>query len=619
MNFFIENLYSIVLFPLWVFLIILLGKFFAVLKSKRLISGLTLISTLYGVIFSIGAGSSLINNPKLSYEMLYPFLQIKDLNFYLGFLFDNLSGLLILVVSIVSLLVQFYSYSYMKTDKSFARFFAYLNLFNFSMLGLALSPNLFQMYIFWELVGISSYLLIGFWYKKPSAETAAKKAFIMNRIGDMGLLAGLVIMITFMIFFVDNKASMSIPFSNLNEIGTFLYSYSNDTAFVLICCLLLMGSVAKSAQFPLHTWLAAAMEGPTPVSALIHSATMVAAGVYLIARLYPLFSLNPLVMNIITIIGLVTALFCAFFALTQTDLKRILAYSTNSQLGLMFLALGTGAFTGGLAHLTAHAFIKAMLFLSAGIVMHSLLGELNIKFMGGLKKVLPACAVCYLIGALSLSGVCFSGFASKELILHSFIENNQIFYFIIFLIISFMTALYLFKIYFLVFEGEYRGKATPHKADLILNIPIIVLTLITVILGFFLTSSINLILASISITLAILAIFTAWLLYYKCLKIKKLPILYQLSLNRFYIDNFYNFLAGKVYQKLAIFCNFIDRYILDGVPFLAVLKIRLGSWIFSKMQTGNIQTYIAYSLMTLAIIFSGLMITYTIIIFWIEA
>ena len=590
---------------------------------------MTLASTLYGIIFALGSFLYLLNNPNFTFEYTYSFLKIADFEIDFGIFVDNLSAVMLLVVTTISFIVQLYSSNYMFKDKSYPRFFAYLNLFNFSMLGLVLSPNLFQNYVFWELVGASSYLLIGFWYKKPSASNAAKKAFLMNRIGDFGLLLGTIAVSYFMYQYSNITSLATVPFSNINDIATYLYSYTSENIFVITCILLLFGSLAKSAQFPLHTWLADAMEGPTPVSALIHSATMVAAGVYLIARLYPIYSLSEGVMNFIAVIGLFTALICAYFAITQNDLKRILAYSTSSQLGLMFLALGAGAYTGGLFHLVTHAYFKSMLFLCSGIVIHSLFEQQDIRFMGGLRKHLPITAICYLIGCLSISGLLFSGFYSKEMILTSMLKQNHYLFAIGFLIVALMTAFYMFRSYFVVFEGNFKGERKPEKPNFILNFSISVLAIFTILLGCLAhkgfekfvqfgnvitqpTKQINPFFISISV--ALIGALLAWIFYNTKAKAFKIPILYKLSYNKFYIDNFYNFISEKIYYAVSRIFAFIDKYFVDGIVMLSGLGVRAFSWVLSKMQTGNFQSYLAYSVVFLAIIFAGLMFAYTMII-----
>lgn len=628
-DFFINNLYSVILFPLWIFLVIILGKFLNLVQSRRIIALLTLASTLYGFILSLGCFVCVSGISNFVYESSFTFLKIADYELNFGIFVDNLSLMMLFVVTTISFIMQLYSASYMYKDKSFPRFFAYLNLFNFSMLGLVLSPNLFQNYVFWELVGVSSYLLIGFWYKKPSASFAAKKAFLMNRIGDFGLLIGTIAISYFMYQYSNVTTLATIPFSSLGDIGNYLYTYTNETIFVIICVLLLMGSIAKSAQFPLHTWLPDAMEGPTPVSALIHSATMVAAGVYLIARLYPLFSMSEGVMHFIAITGLVTALICAYFAITQNDFKRILAFSTNSQLGLMFLALGAGIYSGGLFHLVTHAYFKSMLFLCSGIVIHSLSHQQDIRFMGGLRKKLPLAATCYLIGCISITGLLFSGFYSKEMILTALLEQKNYIYAIGFLIVALMTTFYMFRSYFIVFEGEYKGRSEIGKPHFLLNLSVSVLAVFTILLGWMTHASFDKFIhfgneiaqtakipnpTVIAISIALVGLVLAWIFYNTKVKPVAIKGLYQLSYNKFYIDNLYGFFTDKVYYYTSRICGLFDKYIVDGFVKLCALHVRAYSWLFSKMQTGNFQSYIAYAAIFLAIIFAGLMLMYTLII-----
>ena len=484
MDFFISNIYTVILVPLWICLIILLGKLFAVLQSRRLMAGLTLASSLYVLIFSIAVFAKNLLENTFTYEFTIPFIKINEVEFSLGVYLDGISTWQLLIVAVISLLVQIYSYSYMQNDKSFMRFFAYMNLFSFSMIGLVLSPNMFQTYVFWELVGVSSYLLIGFWYKKESASIAAKKAFIMNRIGDFALLSGIIMAGYILYSNYDNIVSIALPFSDLPAISDQIYAATSDGIFIILSILLVIASIAKSAQFPLNTWLVDAMEGPTPVSALIHSATMVAAGVYLLCRLYPLYSLNSAVLTIIAVVGIVTAIICSISAISQTDIKKMLAYSTSAQLGLMFLALGACSITATMVHLTAHSFIKAMLFLIAGVVIVSQNGNQDIKLMGGLRTKLPTSAIAYLIGALSLSGLLFAGFASKDLILGNLLSGKHYVYATLFLIVAFMTAYYLFRAYFYLFEGENKSNNQFKTPDVILNVIIGIFAIIIIFLWF---------------------------------------------------------------------------------------------------------------------------------------
>ena len=394
----------------------------------------------------------------LIYRYLWSWILNKDIIFKVGFLIDPLTSIMLVLITTVGVLVMIYSDSYMSHDQGYVRFFAYLSLFTASMLGLVLSPNLIQIYIFWELVGMCSYLLIGFWFTRPSAANACQKAFITNRVGDFGLLLGIL-----GFYWITGSFEFEILFKRFNELVT---NNEVNLGFATLCALFLfLGPVAKSAQFPLHVWLPDAMEGPTPISALIHAATMVAAGIFLIARLFPLFQVLPFVMSVISWIGGITALFGATIALAQKDLKRGLAYSTMSQLGYMMLALGTGSYQAALFHLITHAYSKALLFLGSGSVIHSMepiVGyspnkSQNMVFMGGLRKYMPITGTTFLLGTLSLCGIPpFACFWSKDEI----IADSWLYFPIlgwIAWITAGLTAFYMFRIYFLTFEGNFRA------------------------------------------------------------------------------------------------------------------------------------------------------------------
>lgn len=619
MDFFISNIYTVILVPLWVCLIILLGKLFAVLQSRRLMAGLTLASSLYVLVFSIAAFAKTLLANGFTYEFTIPFIKINEIDFSIGVYLDALSTWLLLIVAIVSLLVQIYSYSYMQNDKSFMRFFAYMNLFSFSMIGLVLSPNMFQTYVFWELVGVSSYLLIGLWYKKESASIAAKKAFIMNKIGDFSLLSGIVMGAYILYSNYDNLVSIALPFADLPAISDQIYAATSDGIFIVLSILLIVASIAKSAQFPLNTWLVDAMEGPTPVSALIHSATMVAAGVYLLCRLYPLYSLNSAVLTIIAVVGIVTAIICSISAISQTDIKKMLAYSTSAQLGLMFLALGACSITVTMIHLTAHSFIKAMLFLIAGIVIASQNGNQDIKLMGGLRTKLPTSAIAYLIGALSLSGLLFAGFASKDLILGNLLSGKHYVYATLFLIVAFMTAYYLFRAYFYIFEGEnksdeYSKFKTP---DVILNIIVGIFAIIIIFLWFIFPKSQDLLFKVITYIIGISAIAISYLVYANRGVIRKVPVIFDISYNGFYLDNIYSGVV-KGYKRLSRIAYLIDKYVFDAISYLFALNIRFFSWILSKLQTGRVQSYLSYALLIIMLCFGGLLLIYNLIVYFSE-
>ncbi|MFH0702277.1 MAG: NADH-quinone oxidoreductase subunit L [bacterium] len=635
MNFFVENAWIIPALPLWVFLIILFGQNLAVYEDKKISMYLTVGATALGLIFSCFILGWSISHPGAVYEQNITWLQAGSLKFSMGWLVDNLSAMMLMVVTTVSIMIQIYSHEYMNKDEGYNRFFAYLALFNFSMLGLVLSTNLFQMYIFWELVGLSSYLLIGFWFTRPSAASAAKKAFIMNRIGDFGLLVGII---AFLFFAINSSNGIAgLNFTLLDSSVTYVMYKAGPVIFSLIALVMFLGPIAKSAQFPLYTWLPDAMEGPTPISALIHAATMVAAGVYLIARAYPIFDFAPLVMLLMAWIGAITALLTAIIALTQYDIKKTLAYSTCSQLGYMVMAMGVGAYSAGLFHLMTHAYFKAMLFLCAGAVIHGLADQQDMRYMGGLRKRMPVVAYTYLIGTLAISGIFLSGFWSKEEIFSGIAEQNYWVLLGLGLLIAVMTAFYMFRTYFLTFEGEYKGHAHPHNPSKIMTIPLIILAIPSAILGFVLISSFdnfinpfynfghhpeNLLIPAMSLLASFLGLFIAAAMYWD--KFKKnifsinpdkvreiFPTYYKISFNRLYLDELYYGFINIIFLPVAALLSWFDKNIIDGiVNFIAFITKLLGS-LLRLLQNGNVQTYVT-------ILFGGfVIITMSILIYWV--
>lgn len=383
-----------------------------------------------------------------TYTYVIDWLTIGGLPITMGFEVTALNAMMLVIVTTVSFLVHVFSREYMAGDARISVFYAYLGLFTFSMLGLVLAPNILQLFIFWELVGLSSFLLIGFWFFKPEAAAAAKKAFITTRIGDVGLLIGLVLT-----FIHTGSFDYGVIFATINA------GLVDHSLVTIIALLIFLGAVGKSAQFPLHVWLPDAMEGPTPVSALIHAATMVAAGVYLVAVMYPVFIASGTALTVVAYIGGITAIFAATIALVQNDIKRVLAYSTVSQLGFMMLALGTLGYVAGLFHLMTHAFFKALLFLGAGSVIHAV-GSQDIREMGGLWKKLPVTGATFLIGALAIAGVPpLAGFWSKDEIFASVWANGDGLLFTIAVVSALMTAFYMFRLFFMTFTGSYRGAA----------------------------------------------------------------------------------------------------------------------------------------------------------------
>ncbi len=523
----------------------------------------------------------------------------------MGVLVDPLTAMMLMVVTTVSLLVQIYSCGYMKGDPGYGRFFAFLSLFAGSMLGLVVAVNFLQLYFFWELVGLCSYLLIGFYYHKVSAREAAKKAFMTTRVGDFGLLLGILLLqLTFGT--LDFQALQSAVPAYVVQCGTGFLT--------VIALLLFVGPIGKSGQFPLHVWLPDAMEGPTPVSALIHAATMVVAGVYLVGRAMFLFAEVPVVMNFIAWIGGFTAIFAASIAITQRQIKRILAYSTVSQLGYMMLALGAGSLTSSFFHLMTHAFFKAMLFLSAGAVMHAMAEEADIFKMGGLRKKLPVTFAAMTIGVLAIAGIPpFAGFFSKDEILAAAAAVSTPLY-VLAVVTAFMTAFYMARLLFVTFMGEPASREAydhAHEVGWFMRLPLLVLAVLSVFSGMWghifgfgewvrfgaaAHEGIDWAIAGSSTVLAVLAMGLAWKIYVaKSWDADELAarcgILYRLSFHKFYIDEIYAALIKVLVDGIARGLYWLDVYIVDGIVNGLGGVVRLASGWLSPAENGQAQSY----------------------------
>jgi NADH-quinone oxidoreductase subunit L len=550
---------------------------------------------------------------------LFSWIQAGKFQIDLSLQFDQLTAVMCLVVSAVGFLIHVYAIGYMSKDKSLSRFFAYMNLFTFSMLILVMASNLVLMFVGWEGVGLCSYLLIGFWFEKPSAANAGKKAFIVNRIGDAGFMLGI-----FFIFMHLGSAEFSAV-THAVEAGEFTQGMAT-----LIAILLFIGATGKSAQIPLYVWLPDAMEGPTPVSALIHAATMVTAGVYMVARMNLLYSLAPAAMQVVAVVGALTAVYAASMALTQNDIKRVLAYSTISQLGYMFLGCGVGAYSAAVFHLYTHAFFKSLLFLGAGSVMHALSGELDIRKMGGLKKYLPLTYPTFLIATIAIAGVpFFSGFFSKDAILTSAFASGQYFVWALGLFGAVMTAFYMFRLVFLTFFGEERlepaAKAHLHESPKVMTIPLAILAFFAITAGYVglpivLGENVNLfdrflepvihgqhgahlslgsewLLILASVAVALFGIFLAYLLYRKKPAIPhnlvaRFPWLYKLLYNKYYMDEIYNaaFVNSTIKGSEVVYKHF-DLKVIDGTINRSASTANFFGKVLSLLQTGLIKDY----------------------------
>ena len=618
------SVYSLVLWiPLIPFIIFLINGIF----SRKIPAGFA------GILGTLGLGASTLISYVIAYNYFFvdglkggvwstimPFnlrwLQFTEkLVFDMGALLDPISVMMLVVVSTVSLMVHIYSLGYMKGEDGFARYYAFLSLFSFSMYGLVIATNLFQIYFFWELVGVSSFLLIGFYYKRPSAVAAAKKAFIVTRFADFGFLVGILLISYF---------SGTFDFGILTDPEGAAVTQASAASFMgmsaLTWGLLLVfaGGAGKSAMFPFHIWLPDAMEGPTPVSALIHAATMVVAGVYLVARLFPLFELSGhTALEVIAFIGAFTSLFTALIAMTQQDIKRILAYSTISQIGYMMLALGISGYEGheglgytsSMFHLFTHAMFKALLFLGAGAIIHAVHSNV-MKDMGNLRKYLPITHITFLVACLAIAGIPpFAGFFSKDEILAAVHEHHPVYYFIATFVAG-LTAFYMFRLYFKVFWGkktEYKTK--PHEAPYTMTIPLIILGIFSAVAGFIpfghfvspdripMETEIHMSVAVISVLVALSGIIIAWIFYKKESPVParintSLGSLYRWVEDKFYIDEVYSFVTQKIlFNGISRPVAWFDRHVVDATMNLIGNATKSFSSFLKVMQSGKSYDY----------------------------
>ncbi|MGK7930410.1 MAG: NAD(P)H-quinone oxidoreductase subunit 5 [Microcystaceae cyanobacterium] len=586
------------------------------------------------------------------YQQMFEWASAGNFHLQMGYSIDQLSALMCVIVTTVAFLVMIYTDGYMAHDDSYVRFYAYLSIFSSSMLGLVISPNLVQVYVFWELVGMCSYLLIGFWFDRPAAAEACQKAFVTNRVGDFGLLLGML-----GLYWATGSFEFDVMGERLEELVT--SGAIAPILAIIFAILVFLGPVAKSAQFPLHVWLPDAMEGPTPISALIHAATMVAAGVFLVARMYPVFEPIPSVMTVIAWTGAFTSFLGATIALTQNDIKKGLAYSTISQLGYMVMAMGIGAYTAGLFHLMTHAYFKAMLFLCSGSVIHGMEDVVghnpdlaqDMRLMGGLRKYMPITSFCFLVGTLAICGIPpFAGFWSKDEILGLAFQANPLLW-VVGWGTAGLTAFYMFRMYFMTFEGEFKGNDTeiqkqllsfgpgamdvqeldhdtsdhghssePHESPITMTLPLLVLAIPSTLIGLVgmpwnnrfegLIYAPNevleevahfdwtefLIMAGNSVGIALIGITIASLMYLSR-KIDpkaiadKFPVLYQFSLNKWYFDDVYNSVFVMGCRRLARQIMEVDYRVIDGAVNLTGLATIVSGEGLKYLENGRAQFY----------------------------
>ena len=628
-----QKLYLLVpLAPLFGALIAgLFGRFIGSIWSHRTTIALVFVSLLASIVIFLDVLEGNSYNGSV-----YTWLVSGDTRFEVGFLIDQLSATMMIVVSLVSLMVHIYTIGYMHDDPGYQRFFSYISLFTFSMMMLVMSNNFLQLFFGWEAVGLVSYLLIGFWYTRPTAIYANMKAFLVNRVGDFGFLLGIALVL--MHFGTLDYASVFAQAPGIVDEKIELIPGMSWLVITLICILLFIGAMGKSAQFPLHVWLPDSMEGPTPISALIHAATMVTAGIFMVARMSPLFELSETALSVILIIGGITTLFMALVAVVQTDIKRVVAYSTLSQLGYMTVALGASAYSVAIFHLMTHAFFKAVLFLGAGSVIIAMHHEQNMEKMGGLKRYMPITYWTMFIAALASAGVPgFSGFFSKDAIIEAVhfanIPGVGFAYFCV-LTTVFVTALYTFRLIFMTFHGNTRmdkhTKEHLHESPWVVTLPLIVLAIPTIAAGWFIdpivfgdyfnnvihvspqhdaveklaaefSGIVNMMLHAFSTApfwLSVAGIFTAWLLYNSRTewpgKIKaRFSYLYNLLNHKYYIDELYSWIFASGTRALGTaLWKYGDIKVIDGFFVNGTARvIALSATVVRRYQTGYIYHY----------------------------
>jgi NADH-quinone oxidoreductase subunit L len=604
----------------------LLGFILIALNVRRISQGAASMiacgSVLISFLLALVIFSQIARDGSALHVILFNWIQAGDFKASMGLMVDPLSSLMMLIITGVGFLIHVYSIGYMHDDEGYNKFFSYLNLFIFFMLLLVMGSNYLVMFVGWEGVGLCSFLLIGFWFRNPDYNHAANKAFIMNRIGDLGMLLGIVL-----IFVHFGSIEYTEVFARTSGIST--------SVITTITVLLFIGAIGKSAQLPLYTWLPDAMAGPTPVSALIHAATMVTAGIYMVARNNVLYSLSPVALQLIMFVGLATAIFAATIAIAQNDIKKVLAYSTVSQLGLMFLALGVGAYSTGVFHMATHAFFKALLFLCAGSVIHALHGEQDLRRMGGLRKHIPLTFLTFLIGVLAISGIPpFAGFFSKDEILAKAFEASAVVG-VLAVVASLLTAFYMFRLLFLTFYGTVRASGEKmkhiHESPKVMTVPLMVLAVLSTVAGFVgmpevfhaphklddflspvfsgssgresqaaLTHAAEYTLMAAVVTCTIIVIVLAWLRYVKrervpALEGEKLSQLHNLVYHKYFIDELYaNIVVAPLLWLSSVFEKIIERSGIDRLVNGFGAAVVSGSRSIRLFQAGSIGMYVLF-------------------------
>lgn len=611
----IQNLWMLLILPLLATFFTCIPNAYVSLPKRRITLFLAIFSSGLSMLLTLFCLKYLQNNPGDFFESNITFLNAGIFKIHLGVLLDNVSAYMLGVLYPISLAVIVFSYKYMKNEEGFSRYFAYLNMLVFSMTGLILSTNLIQSCIFLELIGLFSYLSIGFYYKKPETQRAARKTFLIFKIGDFAIFASIL---GFAYFLLQDIENLLYPILSLNDVsswGLMAYVQLGPGLYAALCLLAALAALVKSAQVPFQMWISDASDAPAPLSALINGAITITAGIYLLIRIYPAMILSPIALKTIAAVGIITAIMCAAIALVQSDIKKILSFSTASQAGIMLAALGCGAYSGTVLHLGMHGIAKAMMFLIAGIIIHKTFTR-NIKFLGGLREYTPILAAGWLLGCISITGIFFSGFYSKEMILSHIYGSGQFVYLSLIIIAILLTVLYLFRSYFLIFEGQYKGsydfsidEDKPYDGiNLFMLIPSAFLAFLCAFLGgfvapnfqryvfiikqkFYLTRH-----PELEISMFIICgiiIYFMWQIYtLKKFKIKRIRLIYKFIVLQFYIVKFFEYVYKILIKGIAKIIKVLDKYVISGFYLLIGQVARFGGYLTLRLQNGSINSYI---------------------------
>lgn len=611
MQFFIDNILLILILPLIAMAVAFVGKFFKFSFSRGTVVYSSITATVVGLIYAAALYFYYHSGVVEPFEVSMNWLKLGSLHVSLGILIDSVSTTFLLILMLVSIAVQWYSASYMSEDKDYDLYYLLLNLFVFSMTALILSSNLVQTYLFWEIVGICSYLFVNYYFQRPKTANAAKRVMIIDRIGDMLFLSGLLILIYFIFNYPISESGELLSYTAMPESSSDFYVYFSDAGFYLTSMLFFGAALVKSAQFPLHVWLVDAMEAPTPVSALIHAATMVSAGIFLSVRLLPMFDLSEMMADTMLYFGLATAFICAFFAVAQTNIKKMLAFSTSSQLGLMFTALGVLAPSATVYYLFSHAFAKALLFLiAASLIKYTANGSAEYADMKISRKNNPVTALCYFIAILSLSGIFFGGFFAKEILFENLQISNSIAVVSVFCIICFMTAYYLFKSYFLIFERDIPVVKLPK----VQQCSVVFMMFVVIGATYFISKDLSFdgfcdafeILSEPKSVLSLIIITTLGALTAFGVSLKKWeslpPVVNGFARNGGFIDKIYAFFGDYIFDPIAGLTKKIDKCIIDAFVNFQATATKTVAWFVSYSQGGNIQSYLAHSVFVIIVI-----------------